>query len=306
LLKRTLTLILMFTLALSCAVLSAPDDLIGFWEFTPERLSGAGFVAQKGLTGTLNGLAQFVDGPYGKSLYFNGVDNRIQYYTGAPSGITLPTRELTIETWVKIEAYDSWKGIISYAQDNNDYERGFFLGVVNGKFTAFVVTARDGSNPRMDVISCDTDFDFSKWYHLTFTYDGARMKLYVDGLLVKESSQAFGDIIYPEKGTLVIGAFIDDNEQEHIKGAIREVRLYSRALSESEIMASVPGKSTSLPLAASAIEGSMQVLILLNDKTTLEGILQQVDGTELVLKGADGKTTRVDFSKVLAILPLGQ
>jgi len=131
------------------------------------------------------------------------------------------------------------------------------------------------------------------------------MRLYIDGTLVRESSQAYGDIAYPEQSTLAIGAFMDDNELEHIKGAISEGRLYSRALSAEEIKASVPGQlEASLPSLPAGTDGTATVIVVLKDGTSLLGILIKVEGEEIILSQGAASQVRIKIDNILALLPL--
>ena len=237
-------------------------------------------------------------------MVFDGASNRIELYKGAPTGTALPTKELTIEVWAKIETRASWTGILNYVQDNGSYERGFFLGVVDGRIGGYIATVREGGSPRYDWISWDDYFELGRWYHIAFTYDGANMKLYIDEALVRESSQAYGDIAYPEQSTFAIGAFMDDNELEHIKGAIREVRLYGRALSSDEIKASAPGQIEASPTGGA--QGTAGVIVVLKDGTTLSGILIRVEGEEIIVSQGTAGLARIKFDNILAVLPLGK
>ena len=69
------------------------------------------------------------------------------------------------------------------------------------------------------------------WSHLAGTYDGASLKLYVNGQLVR--SQAVSGPIATSTGPLRIGG--NSIWDQYFEGRIDEVRIYNRALSESEI-----------------------------------------------------------------------
>jgi hypothetical protein len=70
-----------------------------------------------------------------------------------------------------------------------------------------------------------------QWSHLAVTYDGSSLRLYVDGSLV--STAAVSGSIEPSSGPLRIGG--NSVWDEWFAGLIDEVRVYNRALSQSEI-----------------------------------------------------------------------
>src|SRR5258705_2022317 len=69
------------------------------------------------------------------------------------------------------------------------------------------------------------------WSHLAGTYDGARLRLYVNGTQV--ASQAFTGSIATSTGALRIGG--NGVWGEYSTGRIDEVRIYNRALATAEI-----------------------------------------------------------------------
>ena len=69
------------------------------------------------------------------------------------------------------------------------------------------------------------------WTHLAATFDGATVRLYVNGVQV--ASQAQTAPLATTSGTLQIGG--DSYPNEYFAGRIDEVRIYNRALSAAEI-----------------------------------------------------------------------
>jgi hypothetical protein len=69
------------------------------------------------------------------------------------------------------------------------------------------------------------------WTHLVVTYDGAQLKLYVDGALVGTTAQT-GAIVASD-GKLTIGG--NTFWGEYFTGLIDDVRIYNRPLSITEI-----------------------------------------------------------------------
>jgi hypothetical protein len=76
-----------------------------------------------------------------------------------------------------------------------------------------------------------TGLPLNAWSHLAATYDGATLRLYVNGALV--TSRAVGTAIVTSTAALRIGG--NSVWGEYFQGRIDEVRLYNRALSASEI-----------------------------------------------------------------------
>jgi hypothetical protein len=86
-----------------------------------------------------------------------------------------------------------------------------------------------------------------RWSHLALTYDGVRLRLYVDGTQV--SSRAITGTILRTTDPLWIGG--NRPYGEHFQGVIDEVRVYDRALSPSEVKAEM-----STPIASGSISAA--------------------------------------------------
>ena len=88
---------------------------------------------------------------------------------------------------------------------------------------------------RLQYMAADQNFDLKRWYYLSASYDGKRMRLYVDGELVAQSTQQSGPIQYPPSAFYEVGAYHDQDEHYQTKGMLHEVRLYHRVLSGEEM-----------------------------------------------------------------------
>jgi hypothetical protein len=80
------------------------------------------------------------------------------------------------------------------------------------------------------------------WYHITSTYDGSSMKTYVDGNLLAEHPEAADSKTIwnnPTTSNLGIGAggWTTPGFNRYFHGIIDEVKIYDRALTQSEITA---------------------------------------------------------------------
>jgi hypothetical protein len=148
--------------------------------------------------------------------------------------INLPKREITVESVVRFREPADCLGIIGAFQDNGDFERGWVLGLDGQEFYFGLASA---SKKQITYISDPNESEKGKWYHLVGTYDGAEMKLFVNGRQVRVSNAQTGDILYPEKVWFMIGAYRDDDEFNRVVGSLREIKVYDSVLSEENIQA---------------------------------------------------------------------
>jgi hypothetical protein len=180
-------------------------------------------VSGNGLDGTLMGGPTFIAGVSGLALSLDGVDDYVDCGNSASFDIT---EEITLSAWVNTSDSGNGednpfvaKGDESYAIKHSDSNSiDFFIYDNEDWHTAY--------SPVYDSFN-------GEWYHVAGTYDGNQLKLYINGGLVNSLDYA-GSI-----GTSTYPVNIGRNSQEtgrFYEGAIDEVRIYNRALTESEIL----------------------------------------------------------------------
>lgn len=148
----------------------------------------------------------------------------------------LPTREFSIAAWVSLDGTDERGGIVGCVSDDGQAQRGWVLGYDRGQFTFGLSTVgADDGDGRLTALPGSVAIRRGAWHHVVATYDGARMRLFVDGTLAGEASDQTGEILYPEEAEYVIGALVDEDQAEGLEGALFEVKAYRRALSADEI-----------------------------------------------------------------------
>lgn len=203
-------------------------DPVGHWVFDSSNLKGGRVATAHGPVASVVGAPKVVKDKFGECVQLDGADDRFVLGTIEESRSWLPKRHLTASAWVSLDELTRWGGIIGALQDNGDAETGFILGYSGRSFYLGVssVGADDG-NGKLGFAEGRTQIVEGRLYHVVGTYDGATMKLYVNGVLEGESKEQSGDILYPEKGVVSIGAYIDDNERYLMKGRVRQVSLYS-------------------------------------------------------------------------------
>jgi hypothetical protein len=171
-----------------------------------------------GNNGTISGATWTTSGKYGNALTFNGT-NALVTINNAPS-LQL-TSAMTLEAWVYPTTVSSaWRDVIYKGNDNYYLEgtsKNLSLPAMGGTF----------GNP----IYGTGALIANSWAHLAATYDGAMMRLYVNGVQV--SSRAQTGAIATSTNPLQIGG--DSLYGQYFAGRIDEVRIYNRALSVAEI-----------------------------------------------------------------------
>jgi len=148
----------------------------------------------------------------------------------------LPNREFTVAAWVTLAETSEYGGITGAIQDNGDYEKGWMLGYTHDAFyLALSTKGADDGNGKLAYLKSATTLKTGLWYYVVGTYDGATMRLYVNGKLDGESKQQSGDILYPKSAPYVIGGYIDDDEKHLMYGSLVDIKVYSRVLSVDAI-----------------------------------------------------------------------
>jgi hypothetical protein len=163
-------------------------------------------------------------GKYGKALSFNGSNS---WVTVADNALLHLTNGMTVEAWVEPTAPSSdWTAVaikerpggLAYALYANDGAGRPPAGYIN----------RNGS----DVSDIGTStLSLNTWSHLAVTYDGATIRLYVNG--IQAASRAQTGNITSSTSVFRIGG--DSVWGEYFTGLIDEVRVYNRALTAAQI-----------------------------------------------------------------------
>ena len=174
-------------------------------------------------------------GKYGGAVSLNGTSSLIS----VPASAGLDLANMTLEAWVRPT------GSVSGARTLIAKERpggGFPYGLeANGGVPGTYATT-GGTFARADGT---TSLGLNTWRFVAATYDGATLRLYVDGTQV--ASKAATGSIATSTSPLRIGG--DAVWGEYFQGLIDNVRVYSRAVSATELQTDMntPVTSGSVP-----------------------------------------------------------
>lgn len=183
-----------------------------------------------GNDGTINGPAR-VAGHFGGALQFDGVNDLV---TVADAN-SLDLTRMTIMAWVRPTDLAGWRSVIGKERATTGNTYSLYASgdatVQNGNRVGPSSWVRVGSFDHG--ATSETPLSLDAWQHLAATYDGAVLRLYVDGVET-ESFSVTGSIAATNRA-LQIGGNTVPGFNEWFKGLIDEVLVYNYALSASEI-----------------------------------------------------------------------
>jgi fibronectin type 3 domain-containing protein len=232
----------------SAEVSAIPAELNALYAFEGNAQDTSGV----GNHGTANAIT-YVAGKVGAQAgQFNGTSS----YVAIPRSVVA---DFTVAMWVKTTdtaggAGGQWwsgKGLVDGEVGGGGADWG--TSIVNGKFVLGV-----GSTSGDTTIASSVNINDGAWHHLAATRDNAtgEVALYVDGVLRGGGTGATGARTLPPGlriGSLQTGGGF-------LNGALDDVRLYSRVLSEAELAALAAGPLTA-PQNLGAAPGTAKITL---------------------------------------------
>ena len=214
----------------------------------------------------MSSLATLDGGQENMAIYFDGAEGTMLTFEGGGAMLAeAATSAITVEAWVYDSLLADRTGYVAFFQDQmgaaesggdgiwaaedgeeplaeDEMDSGFVLGTDKGAFS-FAIASED--TKRLDYLSmqaCVSRTHVGEWVHVAGTYDGAVMKLYVNGVLSVEGYTQTGPIRWPtdaEAAELSMGAWLGRDEQRYYKGMMDEVRIWRAALTASQLSANM-------------------------------------------------------------------
>jgi prepilin-type N-terminal cleavage/methylation domain-containing protein len=205
-------------------------SLVGYWPMNEGTGSTAYDFSGTSVVGTWNGTKIGTSGYYapGKVGNWAGTfDGSTDYITVGTSTVLQPTNAITISAWVNTTSSSTTERIISNFHGTS---YGYVFSVLSGLFTlqlgngtAFTALQRFTVMPGI-------------WYHVVATWDGANIKIYVNGTQ-QGAAMAFTGFAYDAGNVITTIGGNNTNSSNRWNGSSDDVRIYNRALSAAEIQA---------------------------------------------------------------------
>lgn len=204
------------------------NGLVGWW-----KLEGDGTDSYDGLPATVIGAIPTTDrfDRENSALYFDGINDVADIGTSTDLRINAVTVCGWFKTnsntagWLFVKKARSYGGWVGYGVNLGLYETG-----------KIAVRIQQSASPSFIDKRITKSFNDNKWHHVAFTYTGSIFRLYYDGVREPTMDGTGGAIYYYKNHNASIGAERSISVWENFfVGSISDVRVYNRALSESEI-----------------------------------------------------------------------
>jgi len=244
---RKLICLLPFILVLGVTG-SARANLVGHWPLDDGSGTTARDSSGNGNNGTLMGDPKWVAGQLGGALSFDGT----QDYVDCGSNSSLhPTDAITMAAWFMIDSGVS----------HNCFIMSFGGGWNDPGYHIFYHSGYNAFRPGLQRAGEKTEFDNTapskdEWHHIALTWDthGDKvMRLYIDGEPQPVTGRFNGPIGAPGYNYWIGGyanTSRDPTNYQSFLGKIDDVRVYSRALRDVEILGVMAGGGAEYPLAS--------------------------------------------------------
>lgn len=178
-----------------------------------------------GNTGTIFQATWFTAGKFGKALAFDGNNDYVSVNDSPSLDLT---NRMTLEAWVRPTASSGWRTVLM-KENGSEMSYGMYARESSNRPSVWMrVNPTSGSSQSA---GATPGLPLSTWSHMAATYDGTSLKLYINGTLRATKSQTGS--MYVSGSPLKFGG--NAVWGEYFAGQLDEIRIYNRALTQSEI-----------------------------------------------------------------------
>jgi len=207
-----------FEVGTDLSIWSEASGLVGYW--TMNEGSGVSVADSSGNenTGTITGANWTENGKLGSALSFNSTSDWVRVNSAV---VLNNTTAMSVTAWIKSNTISEHQTIVSR-------NGPFFLRLSGGKLRVGIYTGT------WRFVNGIKSLESNTWYHIVLTYDGLRMKSYINGVLDTDNEKTGGLTAFQH---MYFGYPTPVGEQFLFNGVIDEIQIFNRALAPAEIKA---------------------------------------------------------------------
>jgi hypothetical protein len=168
----------------------------------------------------------FASGKVGNGMGLNPNDTA---YVSLPKGIASQLSQMTVASWVKMNASKAYQRIFDFGMDSNTF---MYLSNFGTTGVRFRISSSNGKNQALE---STTALPVGIWTHVALTLGDDGISLFVDGKRVVQQAPAAlraSDLGDTSNNYIGRSQFTAD---PYLDGAIDEFRIYDRVLDTAEI-----------------------------------------------------------------------
>ncbi|WP_328937180.1 exo-alpha-sialidase [Streptomyces tauricus] len=178
------------------------------------------------------GGATATDGVFGGALAFDGTDDavRLPYRAGLPLG----TKDFTASLWFRYTATTGEQPFLWMGGVGTNQPQVWLRGEpANSRVQGLITTRNGASAPRSASVRTTGAYNDGQWHHLALRRGAGQLTLFIDGTVAGTTADVPGSVSRNSPFGVHVGQKLDS--RAHLTGAIDDVRVYDRALSDGEL-----------------------------------------------------------------------
>ena len=225
-------------------------------------------------------------GKYGNALSFDGINDYVDVANSDDLNKPNNTNQITVEGWIKLSNLSSIIHTIAFK--GADEHHGFWLGPDLRSGTPHSVWWEIGDGTGA-FNNCNPNFNFvvNNWYHIAGTYNGSDMKVYINGTLQTTCAPNI-NMIFDNADLLISRGLYSWG---YVNGSLDDVRIYDRALNQTEIQADMNSYvPISRPIASYSFEE--------------DGSATYINDTQIWVNGTYGSSLSFDGNDAVGVTNL--
>lgn len=162
-------------------------------------------------------------------------------YINLGNSTILKPQAATISMWVNVDQI-SYNGtgyafnpfiLATNTRSPGGYMEAYSFYVLMSNQQLLTLTTRP--NPILQTLFYDGNVPFDSWHHYVMTYDDDTLKTYIDGALLQAKYKGYSSAGTFSSDNVYVGNSMNASNNRALDGAVDDIRIYNRVLSQAEV-----------------------------------------------------------------------